>query len=200
MKIHNRIAIFILPMVLFTLSCKETDNSSLSVIVKQELDRYPGQRLVDIYKTFFQGYFGPAHLITDSNSAGQYIKQEIAEASDFDSVLYHPLPPDGKFVRVNLKLVKDGKISLENFTNAFVKSAKPVSGADIENWKKQWPKILAQIEKQKPDMPGFQKDKAFINSLLKKKEYVVDHSDEFIAKYNPHYRVVSVEQLKTISR
>ncbi len=192
--------IFILPMVLFTLSCKETGNSSLSIIVKQELDRYPGQRLVDIYKTFFQGFLGPAHLITDSSSAAKYIQQEIAEANGFEHYDYHPLPPDGKFVRVNLKLIKDGKISLSDFTNAFVKSAKPVSIAYIENWKKQWHKILAEIEKQKPDMPKFQEDRDFINSLLKKNQYVVHHSDEFIEKYHPHYRVVSAEQLKTISR
>ncbi len=187
-------------MVLFMSSCKKTDNSSLSAIVKQEINRYPAQRLVDIYKTFFQGHLGPAHLIADSTSAAQHIEAELAQSADFEDYDYQPLPPDGKFVRANLKLIKDGKVSLEDFTAAFVNSAKPVSGTDIENWKAQWPKILAEIERQKPALPDFQKDRDFIESLLEKNEYVVHHSDEFIEKYNPHYRVMSAEQVKILSR
>jgi hypothetical protein len=61
MKIYSRIAPFILSAVLLTLSCKgNSGNTSLSELVKAELGRYPQQRLVDIYKTFFQGCFGPA--------------------------------------------------------------------------------------------------------------------------------------------
>ena len=190
--------IFVLPSFILMSSCKDYNRSSLSQIVKQELDRYPAQRLVDVYKTFFQGFFGPAHLITDSNSALRYIKQELAEANDFEEYDYCPLPPNGKYVRVNLKLVKTGKISLEDFTNAFVKSAKPVADSDIQKWKKIWPMILAEIEKQRPGMPNFAQDKTYIENLLAKNEYVVHHSDEFIEKYNPHYRVMSAEQLKII--
>jgi len=192
MKMKNYIMIFVLPSLLFICSCKSSD-ASLSNIVKQELDRYPAQRLIDVYKTFFQGFFGPAHLISDANEAIQYTKQELAESNDFEDYDYLPLPPNGKFVRVNLKLVRDGKVSLEDFTNAFVRSAKPVSDKDIQKWKKIWPTILAEIEKQKPDMPNFQQDKDAINSLLAKNEYVVHHSDEFIKKYNPHYRVMAAE-------
>ncbi|MFA5291603.1 MAG: hypothetical protein WC496_01065 [Phycisphaerae bacterium] len=194
----NLIMIFVLPGVLLTLSCKDASDNSLSKTVKTELDRYPGQRLVDVYKTFFQGFFGPAHLISDANDAMQYTKQELAEADNFEDYDYCPLPPDGKFVRVNLKLVKSGKVSLDDFTNAFVKSAKPVGKSDIEKWKKVWPKIFAEIERQKPDMPNFQQDRDFIESLLAKNEYVVHHSDEFIAKYHPHYRVISAEQTQKL--
>ncbi len=198
MKTHNRIALFILPAVLMIPSCEDKPHSSLSAIVKAELDRYPGQRLVDIYKTCFQGFFGPAHFITDANQAAQFIKQEITEANEFEDYDFYSLPTDGKFVRINLKLIKQGKIPFDDFTTAFVKSAKPVSENDIKNWKKLWPKILSEIEKQKPDMPNFQQDKAFIENLLAKDEYVVHHSNEFIKKYHPHYRVLSAEQLKSL--
>lgn len=190
--------IFVLPILFLASSCKYADDKTLSKIVKQEIDRYPEQRLVDIYKAFFQGFFGPAHLIADANSAKNYIKQELAEANDFEDYDYCPLPPNGKFIRANLKLVKDGKISIEDYTVAFVKSARPVSDKDIQQWKQIWPSILAEIEKQKPDMPKFQQDKEYINALLAKNKYVVHHSDEFIAKYHPHYRVISQEKFKTI--
>jgi hypothetical protein len=190
--------LFVLPILFILSSCEYVDKANLSKIVKQEIDRYPQQRLIDIYKTFFQGFFGPAHLISDFNDALQYTNQEVSESNEFEDYDYCALPPDGKFVRLNLKLVKDGKMSAEDFTKAFVASAKPVSDNDIQRWKKIWPTILAEIEKQKPDMKNFQEDKAYINSLLAKNEYVVHHSDEFVAKYHPHYRVASADMLKGV--
>jgi hypothetical protein len=189
--------LIVLPILFLLSSCKYADDKSLSKIVKQEIDRYPQQRLVDIYKTFFQGFFGPAHLISDSNAAKDYIKQELAEANDFEDYDYQPLPPNGKFVRANLKLVKAGKISVDDLTDALVKSAKPVSDKDIQKWKKIWPRILAEIEKQNPQMQNFQQDKDYINALLAKNEYALHHSDEFNTKYHPHYRVISQKHLNT---
>ncbi|OHB52295.1 MAG: hypothetical protein A2Y12_19415, partial [Planctomycetes bacterium GWF2_42_9] len=170
-------------------SCEYADKSKLPAIVKQQIDRYPDQRLIDIYKTFFQGFFGPAHLISDFNDALQYTNQELSESNEFENYDYCELPPDGKFVRLNLKLVKEGKMSAEDFTKIFVASAKQVSENDIQRWKKIWPKILAEIEKQKPNMKNFEEDKAYINSLLAQNKYVVHHSEDFVNKYHPHYRV-----------
>lgn len=190
--------LFILPILFLLSSCNYADKAELAKIVKREIDRYPQQRLVDIYKTFFQGFFGPAHLISDFNEALQYTKQEIAESNEFEDYDYCPLPPNGKFVRANLKLVKDGKISAEDFTKAFVASAKPVSEKDIQKWKKIWPKILAEIEKQRPQWQNFAQDKTYINSLLAENKYVVHHSDEFTAKYHPHYRVMAADTTRII--
>jgi len=196
----KKIFIFILSAVIMNISCRYADDEKLSEIVKQEIERYPEQRLVDVYKTFFQGFFGPAHLITDAKSAKEYIRREIAEANDFEDYDFHKLPPDGKYVRVNLKLVRDGKISLEDFADVFVKSAKPVSDKDIQEWKKIWPRILAEIEKQKPDFENFEQDKEFIHSLLEKNQYVVHHSKEFSQNYPSHYRIVSSEKLVYIKQ
>ncbi|HBG27455.1 MAG: hypothetical protein A2Y10_02680 [Planctomycetes bacterium GWF2_41_51] len=191
----KKIFIFILPLIFMNISCEYCDDAKLSKIIKQEIERYPEQRLVDIYKTFFQGFFGPAHLIRDANSAKEYIGREIAEANEFEDYDFHELPPNGKYVRVNLRLIKEGKISLEDFTEAFVKSAKPVSDEDIEEWKKIWPRVLAEIEKQKHDFSNFEEDKKYINSLLAENKYVVHHSKEFNSKYPSHYRIVSSEKL-----
>lgn len=187
----DKLLILVPPFVFLLSSCEYADNKTISKIVKQELERYPEQRLVDVYKTFFQGFFGPAHLIADANAARNYIERELAQANDFEDYDYQPLPPNGKFVRANLKLVKAGKISVDDLTDAFVKSAKPVSDKDIQKWKKIWPRILAEIEKQNPKMQNFQQDKDYINALLAKNQYVVHHSEEFVAKYYPHYRVIN---------
>ncbi|MBN1787444.1 MAG: hypothetical protein JW806_03525 [Sedimentisphaerales bacterium] len=181
-------------------SCSNINGTALSITVKHQLAAYPDQRLVDIYKAFFQGFFGPAHFITDPNKVAGYIEAEAAEADSFEAYDFYPLPPDGKFVRVNLRLIKENKISLNDFADAFTKSAEPVSKFDIARWKTQWPLILAEIEKQKDNIPHFHQDKAFIDSLLAKDEYVVHHSAEFIEKYHPHYRVIAASRINCIGR
>lgn len=192
--------ILIVVPLFFLASCSRyADDKTLSEIVRKEIERYPQQRLIDVYKTFFQGFFGPAHLITDTGAAGNYIKQELAEANEFEEYDYQPLPPDGKFVRVNLKLVKDGKISADELTDALVRSARPVGKKDIQVWKKIWPVILAEIERQNPQLKNFDQDKEYITALLAKDEYVVHHSEEFAAQYHPHYRVVLSSKIHKIA-
>jgi hypothetical protein len=102
-------------------------------------------------------------------------------------------------VRANLKLIRDGKISQDDFVAAFVRSAKPVSKNDIKKWRKLWPEILAVIEEQKPNMPEFAHDKAYIEWVLAKGEYVVHHSKEFETLYNPHYRVMMAEEAERLT-
>ena len=40
--------------------------------VLNELKFHPKATLIDIYKNFFQGAFGPAHMITNINSVALY--------------------------------------------------------------------------------------------------------------------------------
>ena len=41
------------------------------------LQRYPESTLIDIYKYFFQGRFGPEHLISDSLLTLNFLKDEL---------------------------------------------------------------------------------------------------------------------------
>lgn len=185
---------------MFLGSCEECQICSMEAdAVKNELGKYPDQRLVDVYKTFFQGFFGPGHLIVDANSANEYISAELAESSVFENYDFQPLPPNGKFVRANLRLIAEGRVSQKDFVAAFVRSAEPVSKNDIKKWRKLWPEILTVIKYHKPDMPEFAKDKAYIEWVLAKGEYVVHHSEEFKTFYNPHYRVMLAEEAEKLT-
>jgi hypothetical protein len=196
----NRILILSVAIAaVFAGSCEECQICSMELeTVKKELAQYPDQRLVDVYKTFFQGVFGPAHLVVDANEANKYLSEELATSSVFEEYDFQPLPPNGKFVRANLKLIKQGKVSQKDFVEAFVRSAKPVSKNDIKKWRKLWPEILMAIKYQKPDMPEYAKDKAYIEWVLAKGEYVVHHSREFEVLYNPHYRVMLSEEAEKL--
>lgn len=92
-------------------------------------EQYPAAEPTDIYKLVFQDLYGPGHLITDSLAAVRYISKEVDEMADprpngTSFPLYEYTLCDSNFVRVNLLLVKWGKISLEQLVSAVLRSAK----------------------------------------------------------------------------
>jgi len=52
-------------------SCTEANSKEelIQNAIQEEMQLHPEARLIDIYKLFFQGTFGPGHLIHDKQSA-----------------------------------------------------------------------------------------------------------------------------------
>ncbi len=89
-------------------------------------ERYPAAEPQDLYKLVFQDLYGPGHLLTDSAECYQYLEREILEYCTDDTTafpLYEYTLCDSNFVRVNLYLVKWGKIDLEQLVSAVMRSA-----------------------------------------------------------------------------
>ena len=57
---------------------KEID---IKMSIDRQLQDFPQSRLQDIYKSFYQSYFGAEHLITDTMSVRAYLREEIAVAA-----------------------------------------------------------------------------------------------------------------------
>ena len=51
----------------------------VEVAVRRQMERYPESRLIDYYKNFFQDKFGPGHMVSDTASAGAYLRRELAK-------------------------------------------------------------------------------------------------------------------------
>jgi hypothetical protein len=179
------------------------DNSKKALItaaVNYELKLHPKAALTDIYKNFFQGKFGPAHLIDDPKSAMDYLAEELYSSTKFDTVLWQPVGYDNRYIRVNLSLIKDGTIPAKKLSDVFFKSANNSKPPAIKSWIKEWHYILQVIEGMNLPITGYKKDKKMLEEMLEKGETVIHHSDLFIELYNPHYRVISTEfidELKT---
>ncbi len=198
----NKNLITILLLVCFLISCKNnnSDNRPIRIAIENELKYYPGEQLVDLYKSFFQGYWGPGHLIEDTTAAMNYLEYELQTVEKYDSIIYQPLGYYDKYLRLNLILVKEGFIPKEAYLNSFIESANSADKPTIENWKKEWAKVLSVIENEGYIFENFDKDKAKIDSLLAENKYVVHHSKKFIETYNPHYRVISKEHFDKLKR
>ena len=148
--------------------------------------KYPALQIQDVFKYIYQSSFGCEHLITDLNSAIDYINSESKDCDLNSENLIVPL--DGEYSRVHLSILKSG-LTAETFAKIFVASAKKE-----QNGRK---KIEDKIEVA----TNLVKENALPFSLtefeIATKEWRSDgfcsihHSDEFHKNYNPMYRVIS---------
>lgn len=188
--------IALLIILMFTNSCSKTDNEELLIknAILEELHLHPEARLVDIYKFFFQGRFGPGHLIENKKSALSYLHNELQNATAFDRVKWQTVGYDDEYYRISLSLVKEGLLSEEELFDAFYQSAVSSSVPSVEEWIKEWDVILCVIEDMNLIITNFEGDKIILDNMLKEGRILIHHSDIYNKLYHPHYRIVNKKQ------
>jgi len=171
-----------------------TEKSKIEQAVKYQMDHYPRSTLRDLYKNFFQDFYGPGHLLENPERAIAYLEREMKAVEDCS--LNRPVEEIGymgNFVRVDLCLVSKGKVEMKKYTELFVESADSFQVPDIQNWREEWGKIISVIENMNYSIEGFEKDRKMIDSMLMKGEYVMHHSRIYLQEYDPHYRIFRKE-------
>ena len=156
------------------------------------VQRYPSATLQDIYKSCFQDHFGVAHLLADRASVKGYIERELATAAAFDVSYYELCGWQGRFVRVNLAVVRDGRLTADELTDAFMASAAFSSNEVTEAWIAEWHAILEVLRAEglHEQLPDFVADSARLEQMLSEGRYVMHHSASFRDAYHPHYRII----------
>lgn len=178
---------------------KEKDrNKKIENAIRAELALHPEATLTDIYKNFFQGRFGPGHMISDPEAAREYLLQELEFAQNFDTVPWQTVGYEDRYYRINLIMVKDSLISIEDLADAFIQSANQAATPDIESWTREWDLILSVIEDLELSLPGFEEDRRNIAKNLEKGIIVGHHSDIYRKNYHPHYRIVTKEEFQRL--
>ena len=159
--------------------------------VNRELGSHPQSRLIDLYKSCFQDFMGPEHLISDRAAVEGYLDRELATPIEGVAVLpyYEPCGPEGKHVRVNLSAVQQGVVSKEALLDAFVRSAN-AGHPTVKAWQKRWSKMVRNIDRMQLGLPYQAQDRALIDSVLRAGQYARSHSPEYRSAYQPHYRIV----------
>ena len=186
-----RSIITILAISLFMLSCKEKESALICAAVENHLEAYPKSTLQDLYKNFFQDYFGPGHIVSDTTSAGAYLDRELASFEQASGAYYEPTGYNGNFYRVNLSVVKEGIISRDVFFDAFIRSVSSIQPIPIEEWKKEWAIIDSVIQTMNLSLSGYAQDRHKIFLLLEQDKFVMHHSKPFSDAYDPHYRIMA---------
>ncbi|MBR5748470.1 MAG: hypothetical protein IKY01_06735 [Prevotella sp.] len=183
--------------------------------VNRQLQTYPKSRLLDIYKSCFQDYMGAEHLVSDRQRVKAYLDEELNTTSldDLMPWYYEPCGIDSSYYRVSIRAIKESIVSEDLLLNAFIRSANGRSSESrqarldgrvvtdegeanskkrpsVESWSERWHKIIGTIDQMKLDMPNYQEDKQFIDSVLSVGKYAISHSPDYRETYHPHYRIV----------
>ena len=178
--------------------------------VNRQVLTYPKSRLLDIYKSCFQDYMGAEHLVSDRQRVKMYLDEELATTS-LDKLMpwyYEPCGIDSCYYRVSIRTIKEGIITEDMLLDAFIRSANGRNSKlkdgrvvtvesetnserpSVDSWSERWRKIIGIIDGMKLNLPNYQEDKNFIDSILSEGKYAISHSPEYREAYHPHYRIV----------
>ena len=168
-----------------------TRADSIRLALEYQLEHYPASQYREVYKNFMQDYFGPGHLLNDTVAAGKYLRYELDNSEIFDGPDFEPTGFEGNFYRVNLRLIKDGNITYDNFFDAFVKSVQGIIPPDDETWMKIWDEIDNEIQLMGLNFDNEEQDRADLAEGFSQGNYITHHSRAFNEANNFHYRIIS---------
>ena len=181
--------IFVVLAMLFSVALSAQD---IQGIVTKQMQTYPKSRLLDIYKSCFQDYMGAEHLVSDKQRVKAYLDEELQTTSldDLMPWYFEPCGVNGQYVRVSIRTIKENLITEDMLFDAFIRSANSEKRPSVESWRDRWHEIIDTIDQMELNLPNYQHDRAFIDSILSVGKYAISHSPEYREAYRPHYRIV----------
>lgn len=177
-------------MALFACNRVNLTHEKIRQSVEHQLELYPESTLRDLYKNFFQDRFGPGHIIADNSAADRYLRYELNTAEGFEGLDYEPTGYEGRFYRVNLGVIADGRVPYDKYFDAFVRSVNGITPISIEEWSKEWHEIDSVIMTMGLNLENMAHDRTEIKALIDGGDYVMHHSQRFNDHYQPHYRII----------
>lgn len=162
------------------------------------MHRFPEAQLLDVYKTCFHDAYGPEHIISDSAGCARYIMMELQQVDTSDNryPLYEYTGVDGNYVRVNLNVLKQGRVELGRFVQLIMQSARQKNRLPRHDWAGQWERITTVLrtftgkDGTPPRPHRFEADEADIKAILATGDMSCHHSQRFKEAYAPHYRLL----------
>lgn len=176
-------------MCLSYLNAQNTDEEKIKTFVANILRTYPKSTLADVYKSSFQDFFGPEHLVENKESVLNYLDKELSYKEELGLPYYEFCGTEGRFVRVYLSVIKDSIIGKEELADAFVRSSKMIN-KNIKDWQTQWRKQCKVVVQMNLNLENFQQDSLYIENLISKGYYAWVHSRTYHSTYHPHYRII----------
>ena len=174
---------------LLLVSCRHKEKAqTLQMAIEHQMDIYPESRLQDIYKSFYQDYFGPGHLITDTAMVRHYLYSELSENDVSSPFYFEPTGREGRFVRVFLSAVADSLVSADELLDAFIRSANEFQEPKTK-WVAEWADIVRTIRDNEIPVEGFDEDEPVLTEAAHNNQ-AMHHSLPYNDTYHPHYRIV----------
>jgi len=154
-----------------------------------ELRLRPELRLQDWCKLFFQAMYGPGHMVSDEQTARQWLARELDSELNLTAPLWQPI---GQYYgRLHLGPWKARGLPPETLLRAFIASATVPVSAELAAWPAEWENIARRLLREGYAQP----DDETLPTVLPLPAGVthVHHSRHYRRLYNPHYRVLDME-------
>ena len=165
--------------------------------IENMLARYPKITLCDIYKSYYQDAFGPGHMIPSVSAAKKAIKDEL-KMSNGKTVGCEPTGALGRYTRVDLAYIKEKKINIDDYVDLVMSGVTDNSDKDMKEWEREWNFVISVIERYGIKIEGYDKDRETIMNMWKNGNYVMHHSRIFNESYNPHYRLIPTDAVRSL--
>jgi len=192
----------LIPIILVALSlsaCMQRKATSyvpedaVRTLCEEMVRTYPQATLQDLYKTCYQDFFGPGHMVTDSASAWRYIHYEVEELTNESvkelstEIKDEPTGFRHRFVRVDLRRIVLGEISEEEVLCQFIEAANTATPVH-DNWSAEWLQIETIALQVHPAWADAELQKALHEAA--QANGAVHQSEAYRNAYHPHYRIV----------
>lgn len=159
---------------------------------------YPEAQLCDLYKSFYQDFFGPGHLMADSQAARNYFDYELTDKSEWGGPLWEYTGQGKNFVRLNMLLVKKGIIPKDEYFKAFLNSLGRTDKPADEIWMSEWQEIDSIVNNNGYKFKNEEKDRKLILEKMNNRNFTIHHSQRYDSIYNFHYRIISLPEFEKL--
>ena len=191
---------FILALAVLSLTAchykQQVPEKAVRTMCEQIVKVYPAATLQDVYKTCYQDFFGPGHMVTDSASALGYIHYEVEELrseglTELESdTTDEPTGFRHRFVRVDLRRIVLGELSEEELLRRFIEAAN-TSTPVHDNWADEWSEIERIALQVHPAWADTDLQTALREAAQANR--AVHQSEAYRNTYHPHYRIIIKE-------
>jgi hypothetical protein len=172
---------------IFAISIQIASPAASDLPFLDELSARPQATAADIYKSLHQSVFGPGHIISNRDSAKDYLLKEMAAIGPSQPGEAPHENIGGGMIRVNLRPFKDSGGSVEKLLDAMIDTANSNKGTPEAMASKVASAVEILISKGKEDLANDLKALAEKNAA---KWPALRHSDAYRKAYWPAYRVV----------
>ena len=168
-------------------------DDKVTALIHTHIERYAEFDLLDVYKLLHQAVFGPGHAIPNQKAAREWLERESSLLTiDAVQPLVEVVHPANEIVRLHLRPYLAAKGNLGKLLDAFVQSAKLVSGST--DTMAQWWAIFNSMTEKYPDIQKHfdPRTVALIGRTRAAEQWPASHhSPRFDRAYKPAYRVLT---------
>lgn len=176
-------------MVLIHTCAHKMNKSNWSLLIRYHLNKYPHMEFVDLYKLIYQGTLGPAHLGTQYSTIRTHLNSEFANLEAKNCEMIEKIAADNKYLRINLYAFKKAEGNPDSLARLVYRSCKK-EPEELEKIKKRM-KIVGDVIKKNSPTEQYKHYLKFYNEIEQEDFPVPHHSQQYIAEYQPAYRVIS---------